>query len=118
MGKTGAFLEYEREIPEECLAENRIKNWQEFKLPFSEESARRQGARCMECGTPFCHSGLLLNGMVSGCPLNNLIPEWNDLIYRGLWKEALQRLLLSNNFPEFTSRVCPAPCEGACTLGM
>jgi glutamate synthase (NADPH/NADH) small chain len=79
---------------------------------------RKQGARCMDCGVPFCHTGTLLAGMASGCPINNLIPEWNDLVYRGLWREALERLLKTNNFPEFTGRVCPAPCEGSCVLGI
>jgi len=79
---------------------------------------RQQGARCMDCGIPFCHTGTLLSGMASGCPINNLIPEWNDLVYRGLWREALDRLHKTNNFPEFTGRVCPAPCEGSCVLGI
>ena len=79
---------------------------------------KQQGARCMNCGTPFCHTGNLVAGMASGCPINNLIPEWNDLVYRGLWHEALQRLQKTNNFPEFTGRVCPAPCEGSCVLGI
>jgi glutamate synthase (NADPH) small chain len=72
----------------------------------------------MDCGIPFCHTGKLLNGMASGCPINNLIPEWNDLVYRGLWQQALERLQKTNNFPEFTGRVCPAPCEGSCTVGL
>ena len=83
-----------------------------------EEKLRIQGARCMDCGIPFCHTGTLLSGMASGCPINNLIPEWNDLVYRGLWHEALERLHKTNNFPEFTGRVCPAPCEGSCVLGI
>ncbi len=78
----------------------------------------KQGARCMDCGVPFCHTGTLIEGMASGCPINNLIPEWNDLVYRGLWQEALERLHKTNNFPEFTGRVCPAPCEGSCVLGI
>lgn len=118
MGKATGFMEYTREIPAELSPAERVKNWQEFKLPFAEELSRKQGARCMECGIPFCHTGIELNGMTAGCPLNNLIPEWNDLIYRGMWQEALNRLLKTNNFPEFTGRVCPAPCEGSCTLGM
>jgi len=85
---------------------------------MEEKKLRQQGARCMDCGIPFCHTGKLIGGMASGCPINNLIPEWNDLIYRGLWKEALERLHQTNNFPEFTGRVCPAPCEGSCTLGI
>jgi glutamate synthase (NADPH/NADH) small chain len=83
-----------------------------------EDKLRQQGARCMDCGVPFCHTGTLISGMASGCPINNLIPEWNDLVYRGLWKEALERLHKTNNFPEFTGRVCPAPCEGSCVLGI
>ena len=79
---------------------------------------REQAARCMDCGVPFCHTGTLLSGMASGCPIHNLIPEWNDLVYRGLWKEALERLHKTNNFPDFTGRVCPAPCEGSCVLGI
>ncbi|MEC9490689.1 MAG: glutamate synthase subunit beta [Halanaerobiales bacterium] len=118
MGKATGFIEYERAVPTERPVKDRIKDWKEFKNKFSEEAARIQGARCMECGIPFCHSGLEIGGMVSGCPVNNLIPEWNDLIYHGKWKEAVQRLLKTNNFPEFTGRVCPAPCEGSCTLGL
>ncbi len=118
MGKPTGFMEYQRKVPRERAPLERIKDWEEFKLPFSEEASRTQGARCMECGIPFCHTGLILKGMASGCPVNNLIPEWNDLIYRGQWEEALQRLMKTNNFPEFTGRVCPAPCEGSCTLGL
>ena len=118
MGKPTGFLEYEREVPKEREPLERIRDWNEFHIPMPEEKLRLQAARCMDCGTPFCHSGMLLGGAASGCPLNNLIPEWNDLVYRGLWREALERLLKTNNFPEFTSRVCPAPCEGACVLGI
>jgi glutamate synthase (NADPH/NADH) small chain len=118
MGKPTGFLEFVRELPPEVPPLERIRNWDEFHLPFPEEKLRDQGARCMDCGTPFCHTGMMLAGMASGCPINNLIPEWNDLVYRGLWKEALQRLHKTNNFPEFTGRVCPAPCEGACVLGI
>jgi glutamate synthase (NADPH/NADH) small chain len=96
----------------------RIKDWKEFHLHLPDEKLRTQGARCMDCGVPFCHTGNLISGMASGCPINNLIPEWNDLVFRGLWKEALERLHKTNNFPEFTGRVCPAPCEGSCVLGM
>jgi glutamate synthase (NADPH/NADH) small chain len=95
-----------------------VKDWNEFHLHLDDKKLRQQGARCMDCGIPFCHSGKLISGMASGCPINNLIPEWNDLIYRGLWREALDRLHKTNNFPEFTGRVCPAPCEGSCTLGI
>jgi glutamate synthase (NADPH) small chain len=118
MAKPTGFIEYERALPPDRPPEARAKDWNEFHAVFkSEEEFRAQAARCMDCGTPFCHSGILYEGAVSGCPLNNLIPEWNDLLYRGLWREALNRLRLTNNFPEFTGRVCPAPCEGACTLG-
>lgn len=117
MGKATGFLEYRREVPGEIRPQERIGSWQEFAVPLEEEKLRMQGARCMDCGTPFCHAGRLLSGMASGCPVHNLIPEWNDLVYRGSWKEALKRLHKTSNFPEFTSRVCPAPCEGACTVG-
>jgi glutamate synthase (NADPH/NADH) small chain len=118
MGKPTGFIEYQRELPNDLQPEERILHWKEFHKPFSEEKLRTQGARCMDCGIPFCHTGKLLNGMASGCPINNLIPEWNDLVYRDLWQPALERLLRTNNFPEFTGRVCPAPCEGSCTLGI
>jgi glutamate synthase (NADPH/NADH) small chain len=96
----------------------RVHHWQEFHEHASEELLRQQGARCMDCGVPFCHTGTLIEGMASGCPINNLIPEWNDLVYRGLWRDAFERLMKTNNFPEFTGRVCPAPCEGSCVLGI
>ena len=118
MGKPTGFIEYLREDPSELPAAERIRNWDEFHLPMPEENLKTQAARCMDCGTPFCHTGITINRMASGCPINNLIPEWNDLIYRGLWREALERLHKTNNFPEFTGRVCPAPCEGACVLGI
>src|SRR3982750_2034298 len=118
MGKPTGFLEYERELPPDRSPKDRTGDWLEFHEHMPEELLRKQGARCMDCGVPFCHTGTLLNGMASGCPVNNLIPEWNDLVYRGLWREALDRLHKTNNFPEFTGRVCPAPCEGACTLGI
>ena len=118
MGKPTGFMEYCREIPADREPLERINDWNEFHLHMSEKGLRTQGARCMDCGIPFCHTGTLLSGMASGCPINNLIPEWNDLIYRGLWHQALDRLHRTNNFPEFTGRVCPAPCEGSCTLGM
>ncbi|MGG6309480.1 glutamate synthase subunit beta [Paenibacillus macerans] len=117
MGKATGFLEYRREVPGEVRPQERIGSWQEFAVPLDEDKLRTQGARCMDCGTPFCHAGRLLSGMASGCPAHNLIPEWNDLVYRGSWKEALKRLHKTSNFPEFTGRVCPAPCEGACTVG-
>jgi glutamate synthase (NADPH/NADH) small chain len=111
-------MEYQREIPVDLPPQERILHWKEFHRPFSDEKLKVQGARCMDCGIPFCHTGKLMNGMASGCPINNLIPEWNDLVYRGLWQQALDRLRRTNNFPEFTGRVCPAPCEGSCTLGI
>lgn len=118
MGKPTGFMEYKRTLPADRDPKERIQDWQEFHMHMEEADLQEQGARCMECGIPFCHSGMMINGMVSGCPVHNLMPEWNDLVYRGLWKEALSRLLKQNNFPEFTGRVCPAPCEGACTAGL
>ena len=118
MGKPTGFKEFSRELPPELAPLQRIRNWDEFHLPFDESKLRAQAARCMDCGTPFCHTGQVLAGAASGCPINNLIPEWNDLVYRGKWHEALLRLHKTNNFPEFTGRVCPAPCEGACVLGI
>jgi glutamate synthase (NADPH) small chain len=118
MGKPTGFLEYLRELPMDRSAIERIRDWNEFHLHMEQKKLQEQGARCMDCGIPFCHTGTLLNGMASGCPINNLIPEWNDLVYRGLWFEALERLHKTNNFPEFTGRVCPAPCEGSCVLGI
>lgn len=118
MGKPTGFIEYLREVPADVPPKSRIANWDEFHLHMPEEGLRTQGARCMDCGIPFCHTGKLISGMASGCPINNLIPEWNDLVYRGLWREALDRLHKTNNFPEFTGRVCPAPCEGSCVLGI
>ena len=118
MGKPTGFLEYVRELPLDRSAQNRIRDWNEFHEHMDDKKLREQGARCMDCGIPFCHSGTLVSGMASGCPINNLIPEWNDLVYRGLWREALDRLHKTNNFPEFTGRVCPAPCEGSCVLGI
>ena len=116
MGKPTGFMEYTREVPADRAPLERINDWNEFHLHMPEEDLRTQGARCMDCGVPFCHSGVLISGMASGCPINNLIPEWNDLVYRNLWRQALDRLHKTNNFPEFTGRVCPAPCEGSCTL--
>lgn len=118
MGKPTGFLEYARELPTELTPSDRLRNWDEFHLPMPDEKLQTQGARCMDCGTPFCHTGTIISGMASGCPINNLIPEFNDLVYRGLWYEALERLHKTNNFPEFTGRVCPAPCEGSCVLGI
>jgi glutamate synthase (NADPH) small chain len=118
MGKPTGFIEYLRELPVDRAPLERIGDWKEFHPHLEEKRLRQQGARCMDCGVPFCHTGKLISGMASGCPLNNVIPEWNDLVYRGLWREALDRLHMTNNFPEFTGRVCPAPCEGSCVLGM
>jgi hypothetical protein len=109
MGKVTGFLEYTREVAERRPPAERIRDWFEIYQPFPEETLRSQGARCMDCGVPFCHSG---------CPLNNIIPDWNDLVYRGRWREAIRQLHATNNFPEFTGRLCPAPCEAACVLGI
>jgi glutamate synthase (NADPH/NADH) small chain len=118
MGKPTGFIEYLRELPVDRTPAERVRDWNEFHHHMDEKRLRQQGARCMDCGVPFCHTGKLISGMASGCPVNNLIPEWNDLVYRGLWREALDRLHRTNNFPEFTGRVCPAPCEGSCVLGI
>ena len=118
MGKPTGFIEYLRELPLDRPAIERIRDWNEFHFHMEENKLREQAARCMDCGIPFCHTGTLISGMASGCPIHNLIPEWNDLVYRGLWKEALDRLHKTNNFPDFTGRVCPAPCEGSCVLGI
>jgi len=118
MGKPTGFLEYTRLLPVDAQPKERIKHWREFHGHFPDEDLQQQAARCMDCGVPFCHTGKLINNMASGCPINNLIPEWNDLVYRGQWKEAMYRLHKTNNFPEFTGRVCPAPCEGSCVLGI
>ncbi len=117
MGKPTGFMEYQREEAPAFSVYERIKNFDEFHEPLSREEQQKQGARCMECGVPFCQSGMMLGGMISGCPLNNLIPEWNDLVFRSAWEQAYHRLKITNNFPEFTSRVCPALCEKACTCG-
>ncbi len=118
MGKATGFIEFERETADERDPLERIQDWKEYSTPFSDEVAKTQGARCMDCGTPFCHIGMEIEGATSGCPVYNLIPEWNDLVYRGKWKQALERLMKTNNFPEFTGRVCPAPCEGSCTVAI
>jgi glutamate synthase (NADPH/NADH) small chain len=118
MGKPTGFIEYLRELPVDRTPVERVRDWREFHHHMEERQLRNQGARCMDCGVPFCHTGRLVSGMASGCPIHNLIPEWNDLVYRGLWREALSRLHQTNNFPEFTGRVCPAPCEGSCVLGI
>ena len=118
MGKPTGFMEYDRknETAQEPL--ERIKHFNEFHTPMREKDRREQASRCMDCGVPFCQSGMMIHGMASGCPLNNLVPEWNDLLFRGNMEKALQMLRQTNNFPEFTSRVCPALCEAACTCGM
>jgi glutamate synthase (NADPH/NADH) small chain len=118
MGKPTGFLEFPRELPLARHPAERVHSWSEFHEHADEAMLRQQGARCMDCGVPFCHTGTVLEGMAAGCPINNLIPEWNDLVYRGLWRDALDRLHKTNNFPEFTGRVCPAPCEGSCVLGI
>ena len=118
MGKPTGFLEHTRSpIPDRSPLE-RIKDWDEIHEDFQEDKLKQQGSRCMDCGTPYCHTGMTISNMASGCPINNLIPEWNDLVYQGKWNDALDRLHKTNNFPEFTGRVCPAPCEGSCVLGV
>jgi len=109
MGKVTGFLEIQREQPARRKVEDRLQDWLEIYEPFPEEKQREQGARCMDCGVPFCHTG---------CPVNNLIPDWNDLVYNGRWESAIRRLHATNNFPEFTGRICPAPCEAACVLAI
>ena len=109
MGKITGFMEINRETPSRRPVGERLKDWREFDLKMPEDKLRAQGARCMDCGIPFCHKG---------CPLGNIIPDWNDLIYRGRWREAIDRLHATNNFPEFTGRICPAPCEEACVLNI
>lgn len=118
MGKPTGFMDYERQNKTAEEPRERIRHFQEFHVPLSKEEQETQGARCMACGVPFCQSGQMLNGMASGCPLHNLVPEWNDLIYNGNWEEAYARLRKTDNFPEFTGRVCPALCETACTCGL
>lgn len=118
MGKPTGFLDYERQTSEEIAPLARIKNFNEFHIPLPLEKQQLQGARCMACGVPFCQYGKMINGMGSGCPLNNLCPEWNDLVYTGNWEQAYSRLMKTHCFPEFTSRVCPALCEAACTCNL
>ena len=118
MGKPTGFMEYEREVSKAVKPGERIKNFNEFHEHLPQEKQMQQGARCMECGVPFCQAGMDICGMTSGCPLHNLIPEWNDLVYMGNWEQAYNRLKKTNSFPEFTSRVCPALCEAACTCGL
>lgn len=118
MGKPTGFMEYERETAAAVKPKLRVKNFDEFHVHLPLQKQMLQGARCMECGVPFCQSGMTLCGMTSGCPLHNLVPEWNDLVYTGNWEQAYKRLKKTNNFPEFTARVCPALCEAACTCGL
>ncbi|RNA67965.1 glutamate synthase subunit beta [Alteribacter keqinensis] len=118
MGKPTGFLEYSRKTQHERDPKSRIKDWDDYTKPMPEEELKQQGARCMDCGVPTCHTGMELNGVTTGCPVYHLIPEWNDLVYQGQWKEALKKEHEMNNFPEFTGFACPAPCEGACVLGI
>ncbi len=118
MSTPTGFMEFKRELPGDRSPSERVKDWEEFHKHMADEELRTQGARCMDCGTPYCHTGIDMAGGTAGCPVHNLIPEWNNLVYRNLWKEALDRLHKTNNFPEFTGRVCPAPCEGSCTVGL
>jgi len=118
MGKATGFLEYTRQLPVFRSPADRIQDWNEFHHHLEQSALQEQAARCMDCGVPFCHTGTILNGATSGCPLNNLIPDWNHLVYTGNWRRALELLHKTNNFPEFTGRVCPAPCEGSCVLGI
>ena len=118
MGKATGFLDYERQDKKAEAPKERISHFREFHKPLTEEEQKKQGARCMDCGVPFCQAGMMIAGMASGCPLNNLVPEWNDLVYHGNWQLAYDRLHKTNNFPEFTSRVCPALCEKACTCNL
>ncbi len=118
MGKPTGFMEYERQTQPERDPSTRTKDWKDYTLPMSDEEVQKQGARCMDCGVPTCHTGMEIEGSTTGCPVNHLIPEWNDLVYRGQWKEALKVEHEKNNFPEFTGMACPAPCEGACVLGI
>ena len=118
MAKPTGFMEYTRTVPTARPTFERVTDWREFYGHADEVELRNQGARCMDCGVPFCHTGIMSAGAALGCPINNLIPEWNDLVYRGMWREAFDRLHQTNNFPEFTGRVCPAPCEGSCVLGI
>src|SRR6187455_3464147 len=118
MGKVTGFLEIEREDRDYQSVAERVKHWHEFVLPLPEKEIRDQAARCMDCGVPYCHGTSRITGAPTGCPVNNQIPDWNDLVYRGNWDEAARNLHSTNNFPEFTGRVCPAPCEASCTLNI
>ena len=118
MGKATGFMDYDRQDKPAEDPKERIKHFKEFHTPLSKEEQELQGARCMACGVPFCQAGTMIAGMASGCPLQNLVPEWNDLVYLGNYEQAYRRLTKTNCFPEFTSRVCPALCENACTCGL
>src|SRR5512136_2199042 len=118
MGKVTGFLEFEREDRDYQPVAERVKHWHEFVLPLPEKEIREQAARCMDCGVPYCQGTSRITGAPTGCPVNNQIPDWNDLVYRGDWREAARNLHSTNNFPEVTGRVCPAPCEAACTLAL
>src|SRR6186997_2953507 len=118
MGKVTGFLEIEREDRDYQPVADRVKHWHEFVLPLPEKEIRDQAARCMDCGVPYCHGTSRITGAPTGCPVNNQIPDWNDLVYNGNWDEAARNLHSTNNFPEFTGRVCPAPCEASCTLNL
>src|SRR3954467_5910625 len=118
MGKITGFMEYEREDRDYEPVAERVKHWREFVLPLAEAETRQQAARCMDCGIPYCHGTVTITGAATGCPVNNQIPDWNDLVYRGNWQEAARNLHTTNNFPEVTGRVCPAPCEASCTLNI
>ena len=118
MGKITGFLEIDRHDRKYAPVEERIKHWHEFVLPLPDKEVREQAARCMDCGVPYCHGTSRISGAPTGCPVNNQIPDWNDLVYRGNWDEAARNLHSTNNFPEFTGRVCPAPCEASCTLNI
>ena len=118
MGNPTGFMTHNRELEPDRTPYERLKDWKEFHRHLPESKLQVQGSRCMDCGIPFCQTGDMIGGLTSGCPVKNLIPEWNDLVYRGLWREALERLHKTNNFPEFTGRICPAPCETSCVLGL
>ena len=118
MGKPTGFLEYTRREDRRRPPAERVRDWEEFHLPLPEDQRREQGGRCMNCGVPFCQTGTVYEGRAFGCPLHNLIPEWNDMVFSGNQGHALSRLLKTSSFPEFTGRVCPAPCEGACICGI
>jgi len=118
MGKVTGFLEFEREDRDYEPVEQRVKHYKEFVLPQPEDELRRQASRCMDCGVPYCHGTSRITGAPTGCPVNNQIPDWNDLVYRGNWDEAARNLHSTNNFPDFTGRICPAPCEASCTLNI